>query len=101
MKLTSWNYKGQREIRHYGPMAQDFYAAFGHDALGQVGCDTLINSHDFAGVTFAAVQALIRENEQLKREMAAQKADFDNRLHLLERAVLTRRERVTMRKSKP
>jgi hypothetical protein len=90
MKLTSWNYKGQREIRHYGPMAQDFYAAFGHDALGQVGCDTLINSHDFAGVTFAAVQALIRENEQLKM-----------RLHLLERAMLTRRERVAMRKTKP
>ncbi len=108
MKLTSWNYKGQREIRHYGPMAQDFYAAFGQDSLGQVGCDTLINSHDFAGVTFAGVQALIRENEQLKGELAAvkqdniqTKADFSNRLHLLERAMLTRRERVSARKTKP
>jgi hypothetical protein len=122
MQLTSWNYKGQREIRHYGPMAQDFYAAFGHDALGPIGCDTLINSHDFAGVTFAGVQALIRENETLKTELkrsqaetqnlasllAQQKtentqiqADFSNRLHLLERAMLTRRERVTMRKAKP
>ncbi|MCY7357515.1 MAG: tail fiber domain-containing protein, partial [Rudanella sp.] len=68
MKLSSWNYKGQRDIRHYGPMAQDFYAAFGHDGLGQIGCDTLIYSHDFAGVTFAGVQALIRENEQLHVE---------------------------------
>jgi hypothetical protein len=71
MHLTSWNYKGQREIRHYGPMAQDFYAAFGHDALGPIGCDTLINSHDFAGVTFAGVQALIRENDQLKTRLNA------------------------------
>jgi hypothetical protein len=125
MKLTSWNYKGQREIRHYGPMAQDFYAAFGHDALGQVGCDTLINSHDFAGVTFAAVQALIRENERLRVEtqnlasqLAEQKtetqrvraqtqnfaslqAEMNNRLQLLERAMLSRRERVAIRKNKP
>ncbi len=30
-KLTSWNFKGQdpSKFRHYGPMAQDFYAAFG------------------------------------------------------------------------
>jgi len=68
MKLSSWNYKGQRDIRHYGPMAQDFYAAFGHDGLGQIGCDTLIYSHDFAGVTFAGVQALVRENERLHVE---------------------------------
>jgi hypothetical protein len=115
MKLTTWNYKGQHEIRHYGPMAQDFYAAFGHDGLGQVGCDTLIYSHDFAGVTFAGVQALIRENEQLKRELAQQKAEaqraryetryfaslqteMNNRLQLLERAMLNRRERVMMRR---
>ena len=34
-KLTSWNYIGHdpKQFRHYGPMAQDFYAAFGHDAL--------------------------------------------------------------------
>jgi hypothetical protein len=97
MKLSSWNYKGQREIRHYGPMAQDFYAAFGHDALGPIGCDTLINSHDFAGVTFAGVQALIRENAALKTELAQTKADFENRLVLLERAMLGRK-RVAMRK---
>ncbi len=97
MKLTSWNYKGQREIRHYGPMAQDFYAAFGYDGLGPIGCDTLINSHDFAGVTFAGVQALIRENAALKTELAQTKADFENRLALLEQAMLGRK-RVAMRK---
>ena len=76
MKLTTWNYKGQREIRHYGPMAQGFYAAFGQDRLGQVGCNTLIYSHDFAGVTFAGVQALNNEDEQLKRELAQTKTDL-------------------------
>ena len=96
MKLSSWNYKGQRDIRHYGPMAQDFYATFGHDELGQIGCDTLIYSHDFAGVTFAGVQALIRENEKLKAELSQTKAHFENRLALLERALLGRK-RVTHR----
>jgi len=83
MKLTSWNYKGQREIRHYGPMAQDFYAAFGHDGLGQIGCDTLIYSHDFAGVTFAGVQALVRENEQLRVETQDLRVETQNIASLL------------------
>src|SRR5262245_36009274 len=32
-ELTSWNFIGHdpKEFRHYGPMAQDFYAAFGHN----------------------------------------------------------------------
>ncbi len=101
MPLSTWNYKGQRNIRHYGPMAQDFYAAFGQDELGQVGCDTLIYSHDFAGVTFAGVQALIRENEQLRKEMkqaTQQLADYEARLVLIEKAVLRKRERITFRK---
>ena len=87
IRLTTWNYKGQHAIRHWGPMAQDFYAAFGHDGLGQVGCDTLIYNHDFAGVTFAGVQALIRENESLKSRLAQQEA----RLKAIEVALIPRR----------
>ncbi len=58
--LTSWNYKTQNPaiFRHYGPMAQDFYAAFGKDKYGSIGNDTTINSADFAGVSFIAIQAL-------------------------------------------
>ncbi|GAB4049853.1 tail fiber domain-containing protein [Spirosoma litoris] len=99
MRLTTWNYKGQHSIRHYGPMAQDFFAAFGQDGLGQVGCDTLIYSHDFAGVTFAGVQALIRENEALKARLASQEARLQQanaRLDALE-AVLIPRRRVARR----
>jgi hypothetical protein len=29
-------------------MAQDFYAAFGHDGLGQIGSETTISSGDMA-----------------------------------------------------
>ncbi len=101
MKLTTWNYKGQRDRRHYGPMAQEFFALFGHDALGDIGCDTLITTQDIEGLTLSAVQALVRENEQLRVEtqnLASLLANQSSRLHLLERAMLTRRERVTLRK---
>ena len=39
-------------------MAQDFYAAFGHDGVGSVGTPTTINSGDEAGILMLAVQAL-------------------------------------------
>jgi hypothetical protein len=73
--LTSWNYKGQdaRAYRHYGPMAQDFYAAFGRDSYGTVGNDTTISQADMEGVSFVAIQALekrTQEIEKLKAEIA-------------------------------
>lgn len=63
----TWNYKGQdsRTFRHYGPMAQDFYKAFGKDELGEIGCDTLINQQDFLGVNLIAIQALERRTTEL------------------------------------
>ena len=70
MPLTTWNYKGQdvKTLRHYGPMAQDFYNAFGHDELGNIGCDTLINQQDFLGVNLIAIQALEKRTTQLQEE---------------------------------
>lgn len=70
MRLGSWNYKGQdvKQYRHYGPMAQDFFAAFGHDGLGVIGEDKSINQADFDGVNLIAIQALIKEVEALKAE---------------------------------
>lgn len=68
INLTSWNYKGQdpKEFRHYGPMAQDFYAAFGKDSYGTIGNDTTINQADFDGVNLIAIQALVKRTEQLE-----------------------------------
>ncbi len=65
--LTSWNYKKQdpKTFRHYGPMAQDFYAAFGKDKYGTIGNDTTINSADFAGVSFIAIQALEKRTQEI------------------------------------
>ena len=78
MNLTSWNYKGQdlKQYRHYGPMAQDFYKAFGQDAYGTIGSDTTINQADFDGVNLIAVQALIRRMEEMSLEIATIKAEL-------------------------
>ena len=79
LRLGSWNYKGQdiKQYRHYGPMAQDFFAAFGQDALGVIGEDKSINQADFDGVNLIAIQALEKrtadlqsENTQLKAKLA-------------------------------
>ena len=74
-KLSSWNYKGQHPsaYRHYGPMAQEFYQAFGKDAYGTIGNDTTINQADFDGVNFIAIQALERRTSQLQEENTALK----------------------------
>lgn len=99
MPLSSWNYKGQdaKLFRHYGPMAQDFFAAFGKDKYGTSGNDTTINQADMEGVTFIAVQALEKrtqelqqENALLKGEMEKLKNDFATRLQRMEAAMSSR-----------
>jgi hypothetical protein len=77
LHLTSWNYKKQNpaKFRHYGPMAQDFYAAFGKDKYGTIGNDTTINSADFAGVSFIAIQALEKRTVEYKKEVDALKTE--------------------------
>ncbi len=79
--LTTWNYKGldAKTQRHYGPMAQDFYAAFGKDALGKIGCDTLINEHDFSSINFIAIQALEKRTEAIEAlQQKNNKLEIDN-----------------------
>jgi len=91
--LTSWNYKGQdpSKFRHYGPMAQDFYAAFGNDGIGTIGNDTTLASADFDGINFIAIQALEKrthenrentknlkeENQHLKEEISLLKSKIE------------------------
>src|SRR5690606_8134112 len=76
--VTTWNYKSQDDsIRHIGPMAQDFYAAFG---VGED--DTHITTIDADGVALAAIQALYAEN----RSLEAQVGDLEARLAALEKA---------------
>ncbi len=72
LSVTSWNYIGQdpRTFRHYGPMAQDFFAAFGQDGVGTIGTPTTINSGDMAGILMIAVQALEKRTAELKEKEA-------------------------------
>jgi hypothetical protein len=51
-------------------MAQDFFAAFGDDGVGQIGTETTINSGDIAGILMIAVQALERRTAELKQKEA-------------------------------
>jgi hypothetical protein len=84
-ELSSWNFIGYdpKEFRHYGPMAQNFFAAFGHDGLGQIGSETTINSGDIAGILMIAVQALEKRTAELKHK-EAQIAVLESRLEALE-----------------
>ncbi len=69
LPITTWSYVSERGVRHVGPMAQDFYAAFG------VGADDRhITSIDEDGVALAAIKALHAENARLRRELAAERA---------------------------
>ena len=52
MPVSTWSIIGSK-VRQMGPMAQDFYRAFG---LGDT--DKAINSIDVGGVAFAAIQGL-------------------------------------------
>ena len=63
LPVTKWEYKDARGEAHIGPMAQDFYAAFG---LGK--SETGISSIDTGGVALAAIKALNEESNSLKAQ---------------------------------
>jgi hypothetical protein len=67
LTLTSWNYIGHdpNKFRHYGPTAQEFFAAFGHDEVGTIGTPTAINSGDMLGIVMIAVRALEMRTQEL------------------------------------
>ncbi|MCP5524383.1 MAG: tail fiber domain-containing protein [Verrucomicrobiales bacterium] len=63
LPLSEWNYRADAGTRHIGPMAQDFYAAFG---IGPD--DRHIATVDADGVALAAIQGLNQKlTEELKR----------------------------------
>ena len=65
LPISTWSYKTDEEgVRHLGPMAQDFYGAFG---LGKD--DKGIATLDSSGVALAAIQGLNQRLQQKDREM--------------------------------
>ena len=76
LPIQTWNYKSQSEsVRHIGPTAQDFHAAF---AVGED--DRHIATVDEAGVALAAIQGLIQKVEQKETEIT----ELKQRLEKLE-----------------
>lgn len=68
-RIGSWNFKGQNPIRarHYGPYAQDFYAAFGFDGVGTIGSDTTLCGSDVAGINMISIQALEKRSAEQRK----------------------------------
>lgn len=73
LPIATWNYKDQNPaIRHLGPMAQDFAAAFG------VGEDNrFINTVDANGVALAAIQGLYQHLQAKDAEISAMRAELN------------------------
>lgn len=62
LPVQFWRFKSEQErVRHVGPTAQDFRSAFN---LGQH--ETAIATVDADGIALAAIQALVRRNEELR-----------------------------------
>jgi trimeric autotransporter adhesin len=90
LPIRSWSYKTQdSRIRHLGPTAQDFHAAFG---LGEN--DTRITTTDIDGVALLAIQALEARTRDL-RERTAEVEKLRERVRLLEATTLRLEAAVT------
>jgi hypothetical protein len=85
LPVSEWSYTSERGVRHIGPMAQDFYAAFkvGED-------DGHITTIDEDGVALAAVKAVHAENEAVRaddRALRASNAKLQSEIDALRRQV--------------
>jgi hypothetical protein len=86
LQVSTWNYITEgTQVRHIGPMAEDFHRAF---ALGTD--NKSIGVQDLASVSIAAIQALEARTAELQAKTAevaqlrAQLATFEERLAALE-----------------
>ena len=83
LPLSTWRYrKDEPQVRHLGPMAQDFHAAF-----GLWDSDTMIFPLDASGVSMAAIQGLHArllaaeaENEDLRARLNRLEQRLEQRL---------------------
>jgi hypothetical protein len=90
LPITSWAFKDDRKLRHIGPMAQDFHAAFGLDGDD----DKHISLSDAAGVSLAAIQELNKRLQEkdariaaLEQQVKTMNGTFEARLAKLEERV--------------
>jgi hypothetical protein len=93
LPVETWAYKNDPGTKHLGPMAQDFYAAFGTGAD-----DRHIAVVDEGGVALAAIQGLNQkvEDSSQNSEVRIQKLETENaelkqRLAALEKIILNQK----------
>ena len=75
LPITEWSYKDAPDSRHVGPMAQDFYKAFG---LGTT--DKGITSIDTGGIALAAIQGIKLEKDAEMAELTRLSEQKDARI---------------------
>jgi len=94
LPISRWSYRSEpRTVRHMGPMAQDFKAAFG---LGDT--DRGYYTVDANGVAFAAIQALKVVSEEQQRQierLVRDKRALEQRLRRLEDSINRRQRRAS------
>jgi hypothetical protein len=75
LSVSTWNYIDEgRQVRHMGPMAEDFYKSFG------LGTNNIsIGVQDLAGVSLAAVKALDARTASLQQSNAQLSATLQQR----------------------
>lgn len=82
LPVTRWSYKSEsNNVRHIGPMAQDFYAAFG---LGND--NRSIGTVDADGIALAAIKALEARTSQLSDKLETLQAENETLRHQLTKA---------------
>jgi len=80
LPMYTWRYKGQEErVNHIGPTAQDFNQAFG---VGEH--STHISAIDADGVALSAIQALTKENADLRKRLQLLEKRFLNLVEALD-----------------
>jgi hypothetical protein len=77
LPIQSWSYTNQPGVKHYGPTAQDFHAAFGLNGED----DKHIATVDTDGVALAAIQGLNQKLQQKETEIT----ELRQRLERMER----------------
>ena len=85
LEITKWNYKGDLKSEHIGPTAQGFKEAFGVGSDGKS-----ISTIDPSGIALAAIQELSRQNQEVRQENAALKAQLEELARRMDKMAASR-----------
>ena len=80
LPIQTWSYKSESDaVRHIGPMAQDFRAAFNFGTD-----DKTLSTVDAQGVTMAAIQGLYQQNQELTHTVEQQSRQIETLIRQVE-----------------